>query len=229
MCQRSKHRIAESLSRPKRGCACSLLTYHASFLHVYPYGSGGDAIQHKNGAHFLAGLGHAAEVVVWQDDASRGLHMRGKHNGWPAFADLSLDYADVARGEVWQCLLLFAVGNSSLYDNRLALSKFSDFNNVRPAIRKVPGDVLCAKAVSSSISLFCFLHHGDYHHQKRVHAVTDINMSTDPNERTITITTTNSINITKPPPPRSKTTTQIKTTPVNNRMVMANGYLTRSG
>ena len=60
--------------------------------------------------------------------------MRCKHNGRLVFKDLGSDFVEFARGKIWNCLLLFAISNSSLYDDRLTCSEFADFDNVGPTI-----------------------------------------------------------------------------------------------
>ena len=53
---------------------------HAGGFHVHPDGARGNAVQHKQAAHLVHGVGHGAQVVVGQDHAGGCFYVRRKHH-----------------------------------------------------------------------------------------------------------------------------------------------------
>jgi hypothetical protein len=60
---------------------------HAGGLHVDPHRAGGDAVEHEQAADLVHRVGHGAQVVVGQDHAGGGFHVRREHHGGLLGAD----------------------------------------------------------------------------------------------------------------------------------------------
>jgi len=105
---------------------------HTGLDHVHPHRAGGHAVQHHQGAHLVRRIADGADVVVGQQDAAGGFHVRGKHH-------LGLFSAD-GRGHVlrstWRPRIL-ATGPllARLADHgTTAQAEVADLENLRPAV-----------------------------------------------------------------------------------------------
>src|SRR5690554_6492639 len=71
----------------------------AEVLHIDPDGAGGDAVEHKQAALLMDGIGHLADVVIGKDDAGGGLHVGHEDDVRLLVADRLDHLLDGRRGE----------------------------------------------------------------------------------------------------------------------------------
>jgi hypothetical protein len=104
-------------------------------------------------------IGHAAQVVVRQDDARRRFDVRGEHHVGPAFADGGDDLGEGRRREGRLAAIL---GRTRLQNSRLR-GNLPGIENLRPAVaepavpyhqaflvaRELPGDCLHAEGAAA--------------------------------------------------------------------------------
>jgi hypothetical protein len=80
-------------------CGAEISTSTPVALHVDPDAARGDAIEHEQRADIMGSVGNRLEVVIGQDDAGGGFHMRRENDARPLLADPGGDRVDRLPGQ----------------------------------------------------------------------------------------------------------------------------------